>query len=129
MIDSIFPFTPFGFYLNVIGRLGGLVGYFTSQSFKKLLKEDFIRKIAHQLRRRRRWERTYSQLRDLIVYRSLLRQLSRGCQLTVSVILDRTHLVDEDSLTKFFNELDDCSGVLLLIEDPGHLPFPQQHKG
>lgn len=45
---------------------------------------------------------------------------------TRSAVLDRTYLVDQDRLPKFFDKLDNHSRILLLIENPGHLPFLQQ---
>ena len=45
------------------------------------------------------------------------------------MVPDRTYLVEEDCLSKFFDELGNDSGILLLIEDPGSLPFLQQRQG
>ena len=46
-----------------------------------------------------------------------------------SVVLSRTYLVDDYRLPKFFDELDNHSGISLLVKDLGRLPFPQQRQG
>ena len=126
-VDSVFSLA---FYRCVNRSLALYTSCCTSRSFKNSPKEALIRPIGPQLSDGVDAGRGLTV--NWVTWLSMDRcwdSYNTPVNSAWSVVPDDANLVKKDCLSKFFDELDDRSGIFPFIEDPGTLAFVQYHLG